>query len=240
MAHHYHSSQATLDLQPLLTQIRSLPVLYQWWCAVRVLRILANGLIPLRTDSLLTADGRRFTLEFTPNQSIEFGDALGHRLRFRYEPLYTAQDSERVPSVLDSKSRRTPDLAIEITPPGGGPLPDLIVILDAKYTSRSPWEKMLEVASKYSRIGDPVTGRLLSRQVWALTPTGNQGSRLSQCCEVDNTAFWSPQFSGQGSVNGALVTLPVPPGGYDPLYDLIRTILRSSGVQFQESDSGIP
>ncbi|MFQ3650675.1 MAG: DUF2357 domain-containing protein [Gemmataceae bacterium] len=241
MAQHYHSSQATLDLQPLLTQVRSLPVLYQWWCAVRVLRILASGLIPLQTESLLAADGRTFSLEFKPNQSVEFGDALGHRLRYRYEPVYTAQDSERLPCVLDSKARRTPDLAIEIFAPGAtDSLPELILIFDAKYTSRTPWEKMLEVASKYGRIGDARTGRILSRQVWALTPTGNEGTRLSQCCEVDNTAFWSPHFNGQGTVNGALVTLPVAPGGYDPLRDLLRTILRQVGVHFEEGNSGVP
>jgi len=241
MAHHYHHSQATLDLQPLLTRVRSLPVLYQWWCAVRVLRILASGLMPLKTHSLVAEDGRTFCLEFKPNQSIEFGDACGHRVRYRYEPIYTAADSEYLPSVLDSKARRTPDVAIEIYKPDTKEsMPELLVIFDAKYTSRTLWEKMLEVASKYSRIGDPRTGRILSRQVWALTPTGSVGSRLSACCEVDNTAFWSPHFDGQGSVNGALVTLPVPPGGYDPLRDLISTILRCVGVLFEQHPPNPP
>jgi len=241
MAQHYHNSQATLDLQPLLTRVRSLPVLYQWWCAVRVLRILASGLMPLQTQSLLAEDGRTFCLEFKPDQYIEFGDARGHRLRYRYEPVYTAADNELLPSVLDSKARRTPDLAIEIYKPDAKEtLPELLVIFDAKYTSRTPYEKMLEVAGKYSRIGNPRTGRILSRQVWALTPTGSVGSRLPACCEVDNTAFWSPHFDGQGSVNGALVTLPVPPGGYDPLRDLITTILRRVGVLFEHHDPNRP
>jgi hypothetical protein len=240
MAQHYHSSQATLDLQPLLTQIRSLPVLYQWWCAVRVLRILASGLLPLQTDSLLAADGRSFTLEFTPNQSLEFEDGHGYRLRLRYEPVYVANDPERGPSVLDGSSRRTPDLAIEIFAPTSGALPELIVVLDAKYTSRDRWDKMLEVAGKYARIGDPRTGRILSRQVWALTPTGSGGPRLSQCCVVDNTAFWSAQFNAQGSVSGALVTRPVAPGEYDPLRDLLRTILLRAGVRFNDTGSTVP
>jgi hypothetical protein len=238
MANHFQNFEATLDLQPLLTQIRSLPVLYEWWCAVRVMRVLSSVLLPLQTASLITPDGRRFSLEFTPDQMIEFGDAQGFRVRFRYEPVFTAQRDRGQPIVLDGSSRRTPDLVLEIYPPQQDQ-PDLLIVLDAKYSSRSPWDKMTEVAAKYSRIGDATTGRILSRQVWALTPTGTVGPTLRDCALVDNSGFWSPQFTTQSAVNGALVVRPLRVGEYDPLRELIEKILGHAGLRL-ERESGVP
>ncbi len=93
MAGHFLTYQATLDTHHLLTRARSLPVLYEWWCAVRVLRILAAGLTPVLHDpmagpiisSRLAQEGRRFTIEFDSDQAINFRDSRGARVRFRYQ-----------------------------------------------------------------------------------------------------------------------------------------------------------
>ena len=80
---HFLAYQATLDTQTLLTRARSLPVLYEWWCAVQVMRALTRGLQPLVQDTQtpsmvstkLAQEGKRFTIEFAQNQSLNFVDA---------------------------------------------------------------------------------------------------------------------------------------------------------------------
>jgi hypothetical protein len=278
IASHFQAYQATLDTRQLVTRARSLPVLYEWWCAVRVIRILTRGLTPLSHDeqaqslisTRLAQEGRRFTIEFAPDQAINFTDNRGARVRFRYQPAYLAGAGEAGPAVavLEAGSLRTPDIALEIYPartapsPGEGrvcphcgkvlepqpprtsspDLPELIVIFDAKYSSMPQWDKMKEVAGSYSKIGDARTGRILSRQVWALTPTDAAGAArfdgLRRHCTVDNEAFWSEQFDLSNPVNGAVQTRPISPSTFDPLAALTVLLLRRAGVRYEEAAGG--
>jgi hypothetical protein len=248
IAGHFLHYQATLDTQPLLTRARSLPVLYEWWCAVQVIRILSRGLTPRAHDVLdrpiistrLAQEGKRFTVEFTWDQAISFEDSRGCRVRFRYQPQYTLTRGPSGPivGVLGAAALRTPDMAIEVfrARPASAEIPDLIIILDAKYSSETQEEKMIEVMTKYSRIGDGRTGRVLSRQVWALTPAapakGTGREELRHYCTVDNDAFWSPQFDANNPVTGAVQTRPVRPGAFDPLQALLEALLRLAGVDY--------
>jgi len=251
ISEHFLTYQATLDTQQLLTRARSLPVLYEWWCAVQVIRILSRGLTPLINDPIaqplisthLAQEGRRFTIEFTLDQAINFIDSRGSRVRFRYQPLYAASQGATGPTVaiLDAGSVRMPDMAIEVYParPSRIDAPELIIVLDAKYSSLTQWEKITEVSTKYSKIGDVKTGRVLSRQVWALTPASPasviQRDGLRQYCTVDNEAFWSGQFDVGNPVNGAVQTRPILSGAFDPLERLIVSLLRLLGVDYSES-----
>jgi len=182
-------------------------------------------------STLLAQDGRRFTIEFTSDQAIDFADAAGRRVRFRYQPVYGG--SRGPVAVLDAGSVRTPDIAIEVYP-AGGDMPELIVVLDAKYSSATQREKMTEVATKYAKLGDPMTGRVLSRQVWALTPAGPagvaRGDELRAHCTVDNVGFWSAGFDIAHPVNGAVRTRPVGPDAYDPLRALLVSLLTRAGI----------
>ena len=106
-------------------------------------------------------------------------------------------------------------MALEIYPPGRGDVPDLIVVLDAKYSSLPQAQKLAEVAMKYAKIGDARRGRVLSRQVWALTPASPEGELprddLRGHCTVDNEAFWSAEFDAANPVIGAIEARPSPP-----------------------------
>ncbi len=248
IAGHFTAYEATLDTHKLLTQARSLPVLYEWWCAVRVIRILSGGLMPLLHDPLsrpiistrLEQQGQRFTIEFSADQAINFHDSQGARVRYRYQPEYLACRGASGPAVgaLDAASVRTPDMALEVFPADSASrdVPALIIVLDAKYSSASQWDKMTEVTTKYSKIGDGKTGRVLSRQVWALTPAapanGGKGEELPGYCTVDNEAFWSEHFDVNNPVNGAVMTRPVRPGEFDPLQELLASLLKRAGVVF--------
>ncbi len=288
IASHFQAYQATLDTQAMLTRARSLPVLYEWWCAVRVVRALARGLTPLGGDDQaaplistgLAQEGRRFTIEFASDQAITFADGRGTRVRFRYQPRYAAGEAApgvwgrnaphaagHAVAVLEAGALRTPDMALEVYPAGpagaatcphcghpleahlseedasssrrGADVPGLIVVLDAKYSSLPQWEKMKQVAASYSKLGDPRTGRVLSRQVWALTPAapagGLGGDGLRRYCTVDNEAFWSEQFDLGSSVNGAVQTRPVEPGSFDPLAALLVLLLKRAGVGYADA-----
>lgn len=141
IAEHFKAFRATLDNQSILTRARSLPVLYEWWCAVRVIRIVARGLTPLTYDpqnrplltTQLAQDRKRFTIEFTSNQAMTFVDGLGGRVRVRYQPEYRTEHGPQPPTIglLGDGTLRTPDIALEIFPAGGLPVdvPALIVVL---------------------------------------------------------------------------------------------------------------
>ena len=128
-------------------------------------------------------------------------------------------------------------MALEIYAPGAA-VPRLIVVLDAKYSSRPQTEKRDEVATKYAKIGDARTGRVLSRQVWALSPlapaTVTDHAGLRRHCTVDNEAFWSPEFDSGNPVCGAVQAIPVAGNSFDQLQSLIETLLRMEGVDYRD------
>ena len=114
----------------------------------------------------------------------------------------------------------------------------VLVVLDAKYSSRPQTEERDEVATKYAKIGDARTGRVLTRQVWALTPlapaTVTDHVGLRRHCTVDNEAFWSPEFDSGNPVCGAVRAIPVAGNSFDPLQSLIETLLRMEGVDYRD------
>jgi len=239
---HFLSFQITFETQTLLSRVRSLPVLYELWCTVRVLRILSQGLrrttatAPganlVRTTTLST--NTQFSLDLSANRAVDFEDALGNRVRFRYQPEYRSVLSGI--GLLDGATLRTPDMALEIfAATNRGPIPDGILVLDAKYTHIGHLQKLAEMGQKYGRIGDPRTGRVLSRYVWALTPaeTGHRGDRthLKGFATTDNLGFWSADFDPTQPVYGSLETRPIRPGAFDPLRELLSKLLIGAGVQ---------
>lgn len=248
LASHFLAYEASLDTHLLLTRARSLPVLYEWWCASRVLQILAKGLSPQQVGPggrasffrELVAEKGRFTVEFAEDQEMVFTDGAGSSIRFRYQPRYLAarEADGAFLGLLDANTSRTPDISIEVFPASApnAETPDLIIVLDAKYSSSPQSVKMAEVATKYSKIGDIRTGRVLTRQVWALTPSpagrNSLPRDLRRFCTVDNAGFWSSSFDIQSPVNGAIQTCPILADDFDPLEALLSQLLHLSGVQF--------
>jgi hypothetical protein len=247
---HFHSYRATLDNAALLARAKSLPVLYEWWCALQVVRCLRANLRQRETDSSspspfrrLDDERTRFVLDFAPDQMVDFEDGNGALVRLRYQPNYSA-DRTKAPSGygwLGRGAQRTPDLALEIvlSPDPALLVPDLIVVLDAKYSSTSQAEKLDEVRRKYGQVGVFRTGQRLSRQVWALTPAlpentnSEAGSGWEAHCTVDNFSFWSEDFDMSGTVNGAVQAKPLLPLRPPPLELLLCLILRRCGVRLQ-------
>src|SRR5581483_6295871 len=119
----------------------------------------------------LAEERTRFVIEFSPDRIVDFEDADGRLVRLRYQPSYRAAHASGY-GLLGPEHERTPDLALEVfsAPDPNRVVPDLIVVLDAKYTSASQAEKLETVRQKYSKIGIFRTGLILSRPVWALTP----------------------------------------------------------------------
>src|SRR5205807_1511980 len=121
--------------------------LYEWWCALQVVRCLRADLRQREGDTpsspfrRLDAERTRFVLDFAPDQLVDFEDGHGGLVRLRYQPNYSA-DRAKAPGGygwLGHGGERTPDLALEIflSPDPARLIPDLIVILDAKYSSAS-------------------------------------------------------------------------------------------------------
>jgi hypothetical protein len=273
---HFQAFRVQLDDQYLVARAKSLPVLYEWWCFLEVLRILQSCLrrcdtthperdLPLRR---LVEERDRLVVEFAADQAVDFLDAAGRLVRLRYGPHYRPpRDSGGLSyGLLGSRrvaSERTPDFAIEVFPALGelselgevgesadvdptAQAPDLIIVLDAKYSSDTHQAKLDEVGSKYGKIGLFHNGRILSRQVWALTPApaddpgpakGTQ-PKWAVFCTVDNLGFWSEQYDMTSCVVGAVQAKPQMLVGRSPLELLLRLILKRAEVKLREWGSG--
>ncbi|MFL5338680.1 MAG: DUF2357 domain-containing protein [Gemmataceae bacterium] len=241
---HFQAFRVQLDAGHLVARARSLPVLYEWWCFLDVLRMLKKMLTLAEPGGgaespfqRLGAERDRFVIEFSADQWTDFRDRGGRLVRLRYVPLYRSRnyDLARGYGLLGPEPEATPDLALEIFPgPTDDLPPELIVVLDAKYSS-SPHSQLIErVRNKYGRIGMFATGLILSRQVWALAPSAPAfGPQFalpwSRHCTVDNLSFWSDQFDTNSPVSGAIVARPLMPEP-SPLEALLRWLLGREGL----------
>jgi hypothetical protein len=244
---HFRAFRIRLDGGHLLTRGKSLPVLYEWWCALEVLRVLRESL----TLSQVQPSGRGtvfqhedtertgFVVEFEPDRAVDFEDESGRLVRLRYVPSYRreADSGGSAVGLLSPDQERTPDLALEVFAPGDrdNPVPELIVVLDAKYTTQPHSRKLDEVRLKYDKIGVFETGRVLSRQVWAIVPTGpdrepTRGPDWARYCTVDNIGFWSERYDMGSPTAGVVRAKPRFGEGRPPLDGLIRLILKRAGV----------
>src|SRR5206468_3068681 len=113
-------------------------------------------------------------------------------------------------------------------------VPELIVVLDAKYSS-VPHPQLLErVRGKYGRIGVFANGSVLSRQVWALAPTAPQSGvtqslAWANSCTVDNLSLWADAFDTSSPIAGVIQSRPLM-GSPSPLESLLRWTLEREGV----------
>jgi hypothetical protein len=243
---HFTSYRIHLDDAHLVTRAKSLPVLYEWWCLLEVLRIL-QGCVRQRAGSpgdlaspfrCLHEDRDRLVIELAADQAVDFDDEEGRLIRLRYVPRYQPWRQSRTSTygLLGPEVQRTPDIAVEIFPASQpASSPEVILVFDAKYSSGPHQAKLEEVRHKYDRIGVFDTGMVLSRQVWALTPAPASAAASGQpewaCfCTVDNHGFWSPRFDMQSCVAGVVQAKPNMPAGRSPLESLLRLLLKRAGA----------
>jgi hypothetical protein len=244
---HFKSFRVRLGENHLLTRGKSLPVLYEWWCALEVMRVLQSCMrfcddqpqgrgSPFRR---LEAERTRFVVDFAPDQAIDFEDDSGRLVRLRYVPSYRPEHSSGGLGygLLSPEEERTPDIAIEVFPAGdrANPVPEIIVVFDAKFTSMPHFHKLEEVRLKYGKIGVFETGQVLSRQVWALVPNApqrgyNAGPDWSGHCTTDNSGFWSERYDMNSWTAGVIQAKPRLAAQRSPLEGLIRLLLRRAGV----------
>jgi len=241
---HFQAFRVSLDGGHLLARARSLPVLYEWWCYLDVLRLLGSMLTLAGSDSpddspfrRLNEQRDRFVVEFAADQSLDFHDRTGRLVRLRYVPRYRNRFLDRAMGygLLGPEPEMTPDIALEIYRDARtDEPPELIVVLDAKY-SLLPHAQLLDrVRSKYGRIGLFATGSVLSRQVWALAPTAPMGGPYlspswANSCTADNLSFWSDAFDASAPVAGVVHARPLL-GTPSPLESLLRWTLEREGL----------
>jgi len=244
---HFKAFRVRLGEDHLLMRGKSLPVLYEWWCVLEVLRVLQSCLTlcenqpsgrgsPFRQ---LEAERTRFVVEFEPDQAVDFEDDSGRLVRLRYVPSYrpTQSSGGSAYGLLGLEEERTPDLAIEVFSSGdrSDSVPEFIIVFDAKYTSQPHVRKLEEVRLKYGKIGRFETGLVLSRQVWALVPAAPYqphitGPEWSANCTVDNSGFWSENYDMQSTTAGVIQARPRLGLHRPPLEGLIRLLLRRAGL----------
>jgi hypothetical protein len=243
---HFQAYRVQLDAGHLLVRARSLPQLYETWCCLEVMRVLRGALkmtgggegpSPFRR---VAAERDRFVIEFGADQHVDFHDRTGALVRLRYVPRYRNRfyDRFRGYGLLGPEPEMTPDLALEVYPAKAieGP-PELLVVLDAKYSTLPHPQLLDRVRSKYGRIGVFDTGGILSRQVWALAPTAPQhpaapSPEWAASCSVDNLSFWSDTFDSSTPVAGVIHARPLL-GSPPPLETMLRWLLEREGLVLQ-------
>ena len=248
---HFMSYRVQLDDEHLVTRARSLPVLYEWWCLLAVLRFLQGELKQLDTAGSgrgtpfrrLRDERERFVVEFEANQAIDFEDPNGRLVRIRYVPRYLSRARAGLAQygLLGIDEERTPDIAIEVFSSVTGRLavPESIIVIDAKYSSQPHTMKLDEVRRKYGKIGVFKSGSVLSRQVWAMSPSApshppiDTAPTWASACTVDNEGFWSDEFDVQSTVTGVVQAVPGQPVGKSPLDHLLRLLLTRNNVELR-------
>jgi hypothetical protein len=242
IAEHFAGHHLRTDPGHLVTRARSLPVLYEWWCALEVIRVVRGCFDPAGGSGFgrrLEADQGKYVVEFAPNQSLDFADAGGRLLRVRYQPAYLPPGDGRLVGLLGRGAVRTPDVAIEVFDAGNSDVPALIIVLDAKYTSAPHPVKLDSVKLKYDRIGEFGTGRVLGRQVWALVPgrpvRGGWSSRgWPDECTADNAGVFADAFDVGSSAVGVVHAAPLIGPGYSAVELLLRHLFQRCGLKFVE------
>ncbi len=241
IADHFAGHRLRIDAAHLVTRARSLPVLYEWWCALEVIRILRTLLHSTGAKGLgrrLETEQGKYVVEFAANQSIDFVDDAGRRVRFRYQPAYSSTGEGRQYGHLGRGSTRTPDMAIEVFSEDTV-VPELIVILDAKYTSAPHMVKLDAVKLKYDRIGSFRTGRVLGRQIWALVPSrpkqpASRTPDWATLCTVDNIGVFADDFDSSSCSVGVIHAVPLTGPGKSAVELLLRHLLTRCGLQLRQ------
>lgn len=244
IAEHFGGHRLRIDAAHLITRARSVPVLYEWWCALEVLRILRGCFESAGGASFgrrLETDQGRYVVDFATDQRIEFRDLGGRRVCFRYQPIYRPVGPDEPYGLLGRGQMRTPDQAIEIFAAGESAVPEMIIILDAKYTSAPHAMKLETMKLRYDRIGDYETGRVLGRQIWALVPTrpphpGLRESGLEAACTTDNTRVFAPAFDPSSAAVGVIHAAPLTGPGRSAVEGLLRHLFARLGLQTRLSD----
>lgn len=244
MADYFTDHSLMFDDSNLLTRAKSIPVLYEWWCALQVL-VTLQKFLKVESGSTehtnlffrkLIDENERFVIEFADDQSMAFVDGRGRLIRFRYHPAYKTRTAAHLESygLLFGGSVKTPDMSIEVfsePDDGDNSIPELIIVLDAKYTSRPSRWVVDELRTKYSGIGHFASGRLLSRQVWGLAPQRSTASAafISEC-SVDSDLFLADNFDMNTPVVGVVQVKPGQDVAEPPLERLLVQIFKKCSV----------
>src|SRR5262249_56207766 len=123
----------------------------------------------------------------------------------------------RSSGLVGPEPEMTPYLSLEVYPAKATEAPpELIVVLDAKYSTLPHPQLLDRMRSKYGRIGAFDTGGILSRQVWALAPTAPlhpaaPSPDWARSCSVDNLSFWSDTFDSSTPAPALIHPRPFPP-----------------------------
>jgi hypothetical protein len=232
--------------------MKSLPDLWEHWVVLRAIECLQRRFRYTASpwdspDSLfrrVVGFKDRYLIDLAADRRLDLVDEAGSRILFRYQPRYPS--ISRRGSGYGRLKRRAapyePDIAIEVYGPGEEEpsLPRHIIILDAKYSSRSH-DELLDDVLRYRNIGDFRTGRRLVRQIWAVTTslreprfphpgTGGWSAPLETLVTVDNEAFLDPGAS-EAEACGVIGIRPAPAERGDALDALLGRILAGLGVR---------
>ncbi|MBI4603860.1 MAG: DUF2357 domain-containing protein [Planctomycetes bacterium] len=249
MREHFQGTKVDLEGGGVLVAAKSLPVLWEYWTVLKVIRFLQRRLRyaagPWDSSASLfrrvLGPRDRYVLELAGDRRLEFLDAAGRRVLFRYQPRYWPMHRARAD--YGRLQRRgapyEPDMAIEVYAAGdeAAGTPEHILVLDAKYASRSHAD-LLDSVARYRNIGELRTGVRLARQIWAVTNApkapgaeSSAGSPLEEHVTVDNEAFLEEGFSALGEVCGVICVRPGQETGQDPLGLLLGRLFGILGVQ---------
>jgi|GEM_PF-547209 len=165
------------DSSTLWLPLQSLPVLYEQWCTLQVLKaVLPLGRVVAQTlvevdDAVDTAMGeQRWTLRLRQGAPLlVLRSADGLELRVSYQRRYTPQPSNSLLLGSMDPFVRVPDIVIELV--REGELPQVLVF-DAKYRVASgghvPQDALDDAYTYRSAIG--VAGKRATRGAWLLFP----------------------------------------------------------------------
>ena len=248
---HFRAYRVRLDGGNLLVRGKSLPVLYEWWCALELVRILRGCLRPCggqpqgRGSPFRRVGGDRpaFVVEFEADQAVDFEDEAGRLVRLRYVPAYRTEGAST--GRLTACSARTANG--RRTWPSKSSRPRTATPTPRKRSSCStPSTPPTRTGGSSKRSGSSTANSACSRRGRCCRVRCGRwcrGRRTGRCCgpewsascTVDNVGFWSEAYDVTSSTAGTIQARPRPDGGPVALDGLVRLLLKRAGVRVRLS-----
>ena len=156
-----------VDEGNLRVRYRSFPVLYEYWCFIRVVKALRDRLGPPEDQGLFKLIDEVFRPDLAPGQTFRFRLARRTRVSATYEPEFPPAASYRGPgfaAALVSGPLR-PDIIVEVCWEDQAPV---MLALDSKSTRSFSRDHLWKLSDYRSLIHDPRTGHQPVRQLFLL------------------------------------------------------------------------
>lgn len=201
---------------------KSLSLLFEYWCYVRVVRCLQERLGGGETHDVFRLIDDIYRPELAPGQSFTFSPAPDCTVTAIYQPEFPPVSDAPGPSLRASlvSGVLRPDMVIRVD---AGGRPPVMLALDAKSTAGFDRSRLWNISDYRSLVHDPATGHQPIRQLFLI----HRDTSSAALCNLAGYLEGRISPPDSASILGAI---PCVPGHTHDLERVIRRFLAHTHV----------